>query len=189
MKKMLAGVLLACLFSVFFAGGQAILVPAQDEIPVGYSIYARIDGIDGEATDENHKGWIEIDSMNFGVHVPESGATGQSRRRGSVIVEDITMTKEIDKASPKIAEDVCTGRTVEVVELEIMAPGLSGPRLVVRYELENVVIKGFWHEADTEDGLWDAFTLSYEGITMTYTEYDEQGKPVGDTEWKYVNQE
>ena len=197
MKKMLSIGLLVCLFSVFIAGGQAVLVPAQDEFPVDpvdqgeYAIYARIDGVDGECNELNHKDWIVIDSMMFGVHVPEGGATGQSRRRASVIVEDIELVKEIDKSSPKIAEAVCEGKTFDSIEIEVCASTSDSGRVFVRYELKKVMFKSYWHMDDIRDGgsFLDTFTLSYEGITMTYTEYDEQGNDKGDTEWTYVNQE
>ena len=196
MRKMLTGVLLVCVFSVFFAGGQAVLVPATevsvDEYPnSGFAIYARIDGVDGECTEENHVGWIVIDSLMFGVHVPEGGATGQSRRRASVIAEDLELVKEIDKSSPKIADAVCKGKTYPIVEIEVTMPSTEGSRVFVGYELKNVVLKSYLHHADIfeDDCPWDVFTMSYEEITMTYTEYDDEGNEKGDTEWTYVNQE
>jgi len=36
------------------------------------------------------------------MHQPENGATGATRRRGDVIMEDVVVVKEYDKSSPKL---------------------------------------------------------------------------------------
>ena len=192
---MLTGVLLACVLSVFFAGGQAALVPAEEvfnDIEGEPGIFLYIKDIPGECSDVNHVGWIDVSSMYFGAHMPEGGATGQSRRRGAVVVEDLEMTKELEKSSPKIAEAVCEGKTFPKVEIEVISSTVAGPRRLVKYELKNVVFKSYWHSADVGEDVVteDVFTLSFEEITMIYTEYNSQGMPTGEeTEWMYVNQE
>jgi uncharacterized protein len=193
MRKMLTGVLLVCVLSVFFAGGQAVMVPADEftnDVQGEPGIYLELGDIAGECSDLNHDGWIVVDSMFFGVHEPEGGATGQSRRRGSVITEDLELVKELDKSSPKIADAVCKGKVFDSVTIEVIS-GTANPRLVVKYELKNVVLKSYWHYADMDEDVSteDVFTMQFESITMTYTEYDYQGNPKGDTEWMYVNQE
>ena len=165
--------LLVLVLSVFFAGGQAVLVPAAvsdvNDVQGEPGIYLELGDIAGECSDLNHDGWIVVDSMSFGVHVPECGATGQSRRRGSVVVEDLECVKELEKSSPKIADAVCEGKVFPEVTIEVIS-GTANPRLVVKYELKNVVLKSYWHYAETgEDvGTEDVFTMSYEEIKMIY---------------------
>jgi type VI secretion system secreted protein Hcp len=72
--------------------------------------YIKFAGVDGEAQDKDHKGWSDILSFNQGVHQPGGGATGPTRRRGDVVLDDVTVVKELDKASPKLAESVCKGK-------------------------------------------------------------------------------
>ena len=194
MKKMLTGVLLACVLSVFFAGGQAVMVPADEvinDIQGEPGIYLYIKEVPGECTEVNHDGWIEVSSMYFGAHEPEGGARGNSRRRGAVIVEDLEMTKELDKSSPKIAEAVCEGKNFPKVEIDVISSTVVGPQSLVKYELKNVVFKSYWHSADVGEDVSteDVFTMSFEEITMAYTEYDDTGKPMGTSMWEYVNKD
>ena len=45
--------------------------------------FMKFDGVDGESKDKDHKTWIDVLSLDKGVHKPGGGATGQTRRRGS----------------------------------------------------------------------------------------------------------
>ena len=66
--------------------------------------FAKYDGFDGESKDEAHDKWIDVLSIDWGAHRPGGGMTGSSRRRGSAVVEDMTLTIEYEKASPKLQE-------------------------------------------------------------------------------------
>ena len=74
--------------------------------------FAKYDGIDGEAIDANHDKWIDVLSLDWGAHKPGGGATGQSRRRGAAVVEDITLTIEYEKAAPKLQEKCLMGEVI-----------------------------------------------------------------------------
>ena len=50
------------------------------------------------------------------------GASQATRRRGDAIMEDLTCAKELDKASPKIAESVASGKVYPKVEIELRLP-------------------------------------------------------------------
>ena len=61
------------------------------------AVFAKYDGIDGESKDQNHDKWIDVLNLDWGIHKPGGGATGQSRRRGAAVVEDLTLTIEFEK--------------------------------------------------------------------------------------------
>jgi len=83
--------------------------------------YIKFDGVDGEAQDKDHKNWSDIVSFNQAIHKPMGGATGPTRRRGDVVLEDVVLVKELDKASPKLAESVCKGKVCPKVEIHVTA--------------------------------------------------------------------
>jgi hypothetical protein len=64
---------------------------SSDEIS---KIFLEISRVDGESTDDSHINWIEILSFNMGMTKPSSSTT-MSRSRGDLIVEDITVSKEL----------------------------------------------------------------------------------------------
>ena len=79
--------------------------------------FAKYDGIDGESKDAKHDKWIDILSIDWGAHKPGGGATGQSRRRGGAVVEDITLTIEYEKSSPLLQEKCLMGEIIPKLEL------------------------------------------------------------------------
>ena len=69
--------------------------------------YIKFDGIDGEARDKDHLGWSDLLCFDQAMRTPIGGTSSDgTRRRGDVVLEDIVLVKELDKASPKLAEAV-----------------------------------------------------------------------------------
>ena len=151
--------------------------------------YIKFDGVDGEAQDKDHKGWSDLASFSQGLSQPGSSSTGPTRRRGDVILDDIHASKELDKASPKIAESVCKGKVFPKVEIHLTASYTDAGRVTYyAYELKNVLVthyhisgSGQSEEVPTED-----FALNFEEIKVTYTEADDKGNKKGNVEygWK-----
>ncbi|MDP6445257.1 MAG: type VI secretion system tube protein Hcp [Pirellulaceae bacterium] len=52
------------------------------------------------------------------VDVRQPASTGASRGPGQVVLDDLSFTKEVDKSSPKLAEEVVNGSTVDGVEID-----------------------------------------------------------------------
>merc|ERR1711916_204816 len=86
---------------------------------VTMAAYIKFDGIDGECLDKDHGGWSDLLTFSQALHQPGGGATGATRRRGDVILEDVGCAKELDKSSPKIAEAVAKGRVFPKVEIHL----------------------------------------------------------------------
>jgi type VI secretion system secreted protein Hcp len=151
--------------------------------------YIKFDGIEGESVDKDHKGWINILSFSQGIHQPGGGSTGTARRRGDVILDDIAVSKLLDKASPKIAEAVCLGRVFPKVEIELTASYTDAGRVTYyRYELKNVLVTSYSVSgaAQSEENPAEDFSLNFEEVKVTYTENDNKGKKKGNVEygWK-----
>ena len=154
--------------------------------------YIKFDGVDGEAQDKDHKGWSDIMSFGQGLHQPGGGATGPTRRRGDVILDDISVSKELDKASPKIAEAVCKGKVFPKVEIQLTASYTDAGRVTYyAYELKNVLVTSYniGGSGQSEDVPAEDFSLNFEGIKVTYTEADNQGKKKGNVEYTWKVEE
>lgn len=158
--------------------------------------FMKLGDIKGEATDSQHKDWIIIESMSQGI-VRGGGLTGQSRRRGDVVLEDITCTKELDKSSPKIAEAVCTGRVIPLIEIVLTRPtqnadGSSGRVTYLKYELKNVLVTSYniGGAGQSESVPSESFSLNFEEIKVTYTELDKgTGSSKGNVEYTWKVEE
>jgi len=110
---------------------------------MAFDAFLKIDGIDGESTDDKHKGWIEVLSFNHGATQPPS-ATASSAGGGTterVNVHDLVITKHVDKASPKLLENCCNGKHIGTVTIELCRAG--GDKLkYMEMKYEQVIISG-----------------------------------------------
>ena len=151
------------------------------------AVFAKYDGVDGESKDANHDKWIDVLSVDFSMHRP-SGNTGASRRRGGVVVEDLLLTIDYDKASPKIQEKLLMGEVIPKLEIEQTA-NYGGARAVyLKYELTNVMITSVSVEASGNDEAGPPTVVvgnNFEEIKVTYTEFDDAGNSLGDTGYQW----
>ena len=153
------------------------------------ALFIKFDGVDGECNDKDHKGWSDLQSFSWGLHKAGAGATGATRRRGVVTVEDVVVSKEYDKSSPKLAESVCLGKIFPKVEIHDTTTYGDGNRAVfLKYELKNVMVSS--HNVSAAGG-GDAvphenLSLNFEEVKQTYVEYDAKGAKKGNVEmnWK-----
>jgi type VI secretion system secreted protein Hcp len=153
---------------------------------VGYTIdanaaaYVKFDGIDGEATDAKHKEWIEVLSFSQSIHRGDSGSS--ARTTASAVFEDIVLTKELDKSSPKLAESIAMGKVIPKVEFELT----SSAGTYYKYELTNVMVTSYSVSGDADERPTEQVSLNFEQIKTTYTEYGSDGSKKGNAEttWK-----
>ncbi|MCO8121106.1 type VI secretion system tube protein Hcp [Stieleria sp. TO1_6] len=154
--------------------------------------YIKFDGVDGECKDKDHKGWSDLASFGQAIHQPGGGATGATRRRGDVILDDIACSKELDKSSPKIAESVCKGKVYPKVEIDVTASYTDAGRVTYyRYELTNVLVSSYniGGSGQSESVPMEDFSLNFEEIKVTYTENDSKGKKKGNVEYSWKVEE
>ena len=174
-------------------GKAFVPVVVSDEVPgnsyMGY--FAKYDGVDGESDDGNHGKWVDIISIDWGAQKPGGGATGASRRRGAAIIEDLTITMEYEKASPKLQEKCLKGEVIPKLEIELTRMFPAGQATYLRYELKNVMVTSFDFSGIEESGERPILTVNnnFEEVKVTYTEYDEDGKSQGNVEFEYKVEE
>jgi len=110
---------------------------------MAFDAFLKIDGIPGESTDDKHKDWIEVLSFNHGMTQPSSATAssvgGAPTER--VNIQDFSVVKHIDKASPKLYEFCCSGKVSANVTLELCRAG--GDKLkYLEVKMENAIISG-----------------------------------------------
>lgn len=84
------------------------------------SAFLKIDGINGESTDNRHKGEIPLVSFSWGLARP-SGAGGAAR--GKVAVQDYHFAAGASIASPILAQACMTGKSYPAARLSVMKDG------------------------------------------------------------------
>jgi len=115
---------------------------------VSAEMFLKIEGVRGEATDKDHRDWIDVLSSSGGLTRPGSGVTGTSRSQGTVSMGEITVTKQIDKASPKLNEALCKGTHIPEIKIEMTGTAGSGQSTI--YTLKDVVISSIAKSGNNE---------------------------------------
>lgn len=153
---------------------------------MAYDAFLKISTIPGESTDDKHKDWIEILSYSWGVSQPSSGSSssGGARSAERCNHQDLSISKTIDKASPKLFLSCCKGEHIPEIKLELCR-ATGDKQKYMEYKLTDVIVSSV---RPSGEGATDAKPLplesvsfNYSKIELVYTETDHKtGKPKGD---------
>ncbi len=142
-------------------------------------MFLKIEGIDGESTDDAHDKWIEVLSYSLGVSQPVSGvsATG-GRTGGRADFQDLSITKTIDNATPDLNIKCASGEHVPTIQLELcLATG--DKHTFMKYTLEDCIVTsispGGSSGGDTKP--LENVSFAYGKIKWEYTPIDHTGAP------------
>ena len=151
------------------------------------AMFAKYDGIDGESKDANHENWIDVLSLDWGVY-HKGKPSGQSRRRGAPVVEDLVLTIEYEKASPRLLQKCLTGEVIPELEIELTSTFGGARATYLKYELKNVMARSYQIDASGNDEAGPPLVVignNFEEIKVTYTEFDDEGSNKGNVETRY----
>ena len=137
---------------------------------MAFDAFIKIDGIPGESTDDKHKDWMEISSFSWGVSQPSSGtassAGGATAERASF--QDVSITKTLDKASPKLAINCADGTHIKEITIELCRAG--GDKLkYMEYKLSNCIISSISNQGGGGEPT-ETVNFNYGKIEWTYTQ-------------------
>jgi type VI secretion system secreted protein Hcp len=155
--------------------------------------FMKLGDIKGEATDNEHKDWIIIESMSSAISRTTSDkAKDAQRSRGDTTLGDVVVVKELDKSSPKLAESTANGSFYDEVEIhftrtfERTGEEIEQPYLT--YKLKNVLVTSYsFHGTAAGDPLpTEQVTLGYTEVEWTYSTFDPTtGDKTGEVKGKY----
>ena len=139
-----------------------------------FDAFCKIDGVPSESTDDKHKDWIEILSFNHGITQPRSATKSSVGGAGSGRCEhsEFVITKQLDKASPKLYEYCSSGKHIKEVLLEFCRSG--GDKMkYLEVKLEEVIISSISPgglSKGTDEIPSEEVRFDYGKIKWTYTQ-------------------
>jgi len=138
-------------------------------------MFLKLATVDGESTDSSHKGEIDLLSWSFAANQTGTSNTGGGAGAGRVSIQDLTLTKKVDKSSPTLFALCCSGAHLDTGELTVRkAGGESLEYLVVK--MEKVLISGFQTTgSDGQDQLVEQVTLNFKRVGVIYTPQQDDG--------------
>jgi type VI secretion system secreted protein Hcp len=139
-------------------------------------MYLKLDGVDGEAKDTKHANEMEIMSFSFGVSNQGSGAVGVGSGASKARVNDLTVSKYVDKASPGLFQNCCIGKSFTSATLTVRKAGGTDPVEYLVYEMDEVFITNVSTSGSDGGGIaTETVSLNFAKMTVTYTEQNADG--------------
>ncbi len=139
-------------------------------------MYLKLAGVEGEAKDEKHTNEIEIMSFSFGVSNQGSGAIGVGSGASKARVNDLTVSKYVDKASPGLFQNCCIGKSFATATLTVRKAGGDSPVNYLVYDMDEVFITNVSTSGSDGGGIaTETVSLNFAKMTVTYTEQNADG--------------
>ncbi len=135
--------------------------------------HIKFDGIEGESTDNDHKGEIEALSWSWGVSntVPTIGGGGSAV--GKATPGDFHFLHLYDKASPILAKLCASGKRNKSAVLSIRKAG-EGQKDFLKITLTDVLITSVAASA-AGDAVMESVAIAYAKIATAYQPQDPKG--------------
>ncbi len=137
--------------------------------------FLKLDGITGESTDSNHKGWIQLESFSWGASNPTTiGSATGGAGAGKVKFSDISVGKVVDKSSPDLVAFCASGKHIDRALLEVVTHQLKidykerTETVFLRLTLSDVLVTGVSEAGLKLDTPTEALSLNFTKIAVSY---------------------
>ena len=140
--------------------------------------FLKVDGIPGESLAKKHAGEIEVMHWRWGGQNPAS-MTGSGLSSGKVQVEDLSITKRIDKASPQLLKACFAGAHFANATLTVCAVNASNNTLddFITFSLTDGMVTSVTSRPpdDAVDIELEDVTFAYSALEFTYKQQKSDG--------------
>jgi type VI secretion system secreted protein Hcp len=142
-------------------------------------IYMDFDGIKGEATQQDHKKWIDVLSLSWGAGRAVSTTTGSTSNReaSEPHLSDVSIVKLFDESSTALFVNSCTGNEGKTVKIDLTTTG-SPSNTYCTYTLSNALISSY-QVSTSGDRPTESVSISFTKLEFKFTPYDDKNKPMG----------
>jgi len=138
-------------------------------------MFLKIDGIKGESQDSKHKDEIDVLSWSWGMSQSGTSHMGGGGGAGKVNVQDLSITKYIDKATPNLMMYCCNGKHIKEMKLTVRKAGenaLEYLKITMTVGLISSVSSG---GSMGEDQLTENISLNFAKVKIEYTAQKPDG--------------
>lgn len=143
--------------------------------------YVKFDGIEGECSESDHSGWVQVTRWNHQAEQKASPTQIDAGGPAAAKTEHcaIQIEKRIDKASPLLWEKLSSGGIIKEVTFDMMRPAKDGtaPVKIWEVKLDTVLVSKIELSGDEkgEDVPSEKVDLKYGKISWTYQTQNRDG--------------
>ena len=147
-------------------------------------MFLMIEGLEGESADEKHAKEMDILAWSWGASSSGTMHSGGGGGAGKASIEDINVTKYVDKASKGLLEYCTTGKHFPKGKITVRKAG-GTPLEYIKIELDEVLItKVSTGGSGGEDRLTENVTLNFKKFKFIYVPQKKDG--TGDAELAFT---
>jgi type VI secretion system secreted protein Hcp len=138
-------------------------------------MFIKIGDLKGEALDHKHKDSIDVLAWSWGVSNSGSAHVGGGAGAGKCNVQDLSLTKYIDKCSPPLLLACCNGKHYPEALLTVRKAG-EKPVEYLKIKMTDLIITSVsTGGSGGEDRLTENVTLNFAKVHVDYTPQDAKG--------------
>lgn len=135
--------------------------------------FIKIGDVKGEAQDDKHKDEIDILSWSWGLSQSGTTHVGGGSGAGKVNVQDLSITKYVDKSSPILMMACSNGKHYPEAKLTVRKAGEHPVEYIVITMTDLIITSLSTGGSGGEDRLTENITLNFGQVKV---EYQPQGK-------------
>jgi len=148
-------------------------------------MFLKIDDIKGESRDSKHAGEIDVLAWSWGLSQSGTTHSGGGGGAGKVNVQDLSITKYVDKGSTTLIKACCNGKHFKEATLTVRKAG-EKPLEYLKITLKEIIIANVsTGGSGGEDRLTENITLNFAEFKTEYTpqKADGSGDAAVDVSW------
>jgi len=148
--------------------------------------FLKIAGVDGESTDDKHKGEIELESFSWGATQSGTAGHGAGGGAGKVQPQDFHFVKKLDKASSRLFIACATGEHFKSAILTARKAG-GGQQEYMKVTMEECLVSSYQVGGSANGDIvpTDQVSLNFAKMEMSYKEQKADGSLGGEAKQKY----
>ena len=154
------------------------------EVPAAVDIFLKIQGVEGESQDSAHANEIDVLAWAWGMSQSGTMHLGGGGGAGLPNFQDLSITKYVDKSTPKLMTAIGAGNHYNSAELVVRKAGASALEYYTLTMTDVLVTSLTTGGSGGEDRLTENISLNFGKMNVTYIQV-LHAKPV-EYDWDIV---
>jgi len=143
-------------------------------------MFLKLGDIKGESKDSAHKEEIDIQTFQWGMMQSGSMHQGGGGGAGKVSINNLSLAKSMDKASPNLMMACSTGKHYPEATLTVRKAGGSSPVEYMIITLKEVMVASYESDAGTSDEIIkERIALNFGKVEVSYQPQKADGSKDG----------
>ena len=142
-------------------------------------MFLKLGDIKGESQAAGHTEEIEVLSWSWGCSQTGTTHSGTGGGTGTASVQDLSISKYVDKSSPTIVQSCCQGVHMPEAVLTLRKAGGNEPVEYLKITLKEVLVSSHSLGSGGGDQVAENITLNFAQFNMEYQPQDNTGAKKG----------